>query len=123
MIIMKIPKILQNITPNFEWDSKKIWALDLPVQEMSIDKLIWHFDYPFWEKEGTDDWNLTPWELIKNPKQEPTHYAKIQQANLNFPLDIIEYKGHYRILDGIHRLAKAYLQGDKSIKIRLIPPE
>ncbi|OGH71467.1 MAG: hypothetical protein A2921_02445 [Candidatus Magasanikbacteria bacterium RIFCSPLOWO2_01_FULL_43_20b] len=118
---MKRPKIIEDITPNLEWDSKKIWRLDLPVQEMSIKHLIWHFDLPFWEKEGTDDWNLTPWELIKNPENEPSHYAKIQQADLKYPLEIIEYKGRYRILDGIHRLAKAYMNGLKVVSVRIIP--
>ncbi len=120
---MKRPKIIEDITPDFDWDSKKIWALDLPIQEMKIDDLIWHFDYPFWEKEGTDDWNLTPLELIKNPEAEPSHYRKIQEADLSFPIEVIEYKGRYRILDGIHRLVKAYMQGQKTIQVRIIPED
>jgi|SRR3989338_5731083 len=120
---MNRPKIIQDITPDFDWESKKIWSLDLPVEEMEMEKLLWHFDYPFWEKEGTDDWNLTPWELIEHPEQEPTHYAKIKKADLAFPIEIMEFKGKYRILDGIHRLAKAYLAGKKTIKVRIVPPE
>ncbi len=120
---MNRPRIIQDSTPDFEWDSKKIWQLDLPVIEINIQDLLWHFDLPFWEKEGTDDWNLTPWELLQNSVAEPTHYQKIQQADLQYPLDVIEFKGKYRILDGIHRLAKAYLNGQQTIKVRVVPPD
>ena len=120
---MQLPKILEDVTPDFEWDSKKIWALDLPVQNMNISELIWHLDYPFWDKEGTDDWNLTPAEFLKNSAAEPSHYAKVQQSDLQFPLEIIEFKGRYRILDGIHRLVKAYMNDAKTVLVRIVPKE
>ncbi|MEK7623543.1 MAG: GNAT family N-acetyltransferase [Patescibacteria group bacterium] len=117
------PKILQDITPEFDWDSTKIWRLDLPTEEMGIDKLAWQFEYPFWEKEGTDDWNLTLKEFLADPTKHPTHYTKVQAADLKHPLDVVFYKGRYRVLDGLHRLAKAYLNGDKTVSVRIIPPE
>lgn len=116
------PKKLQEVNIAFKKDDRKIWKLDLPVIEMPIDDLMWHFDYPWWEKEGTDDWNLTPQELVDDPKKEPTHYRKIQRADLAFPLQVMRHKGRWLLLDGMHRLVKAYLKGDKMVKVRIIPP-
>ena len=115
------PALLEKIDLNFIYDNKKIWKLKSPTREMPINKLLWHFDYPFWEKEGTDDWNLTPWEVIKDPEQQPTHYKKIIESNLRFPIAIMKYKGRWRVLDGLHRLAKGYIEGDIKIKVIIIP--
>ncbi|MBP9762007.1 hypothetical protein KBD34_00130 [Patescibacteria group bacterium] len=117
------PKILRDVSPDFDWDREKIWQLTLPVQEVEIKELLWHFDLPFWEKEGTDDWNLTPWEVISDPNSEPSHYRKVQNADTSYPLDVILLKDRYRILDGLHRLANCYLRGDKVVKVRVILPE
>jgi predicted ATP-grasp superfamily ATP-dependent carboligase len=115
------PASLKKVGLNFRWDSKKIWALKLPITKMDITKLIWHFNLPFWDKEGTDEWNLTPWELIKNPEKEPAHLEKIHRADLKHPIDITKQKGRYIILDGLHRLVKAFMRGDKNISVRIIP--
>lgn len=34
------------------WEEEKIWALKLPVEEISISELLWHFDVPFWTNDG-----------------------------------------------------------------------
>lgn len=112
------PISIQEVDIPFKKDDAKIQALDLPVEEMQIEELLWHFDYPFWEKEGTDEWNLTPWELIKNPKKEPAHYKKVQSSDLSYPLQIIRYKDQWLLLDGLHRLARAYLEGKRIVKVR-----
>ena len=98
-----------------------MWALDESVEDMNIEELIWHFDIPFWEKEGTDAYNLIPWDVINHPEIEKTHYKKVQNADLSHPIDIMENKGRWLILDGLHRLVKAYMQGQKTVKVRKIP--
>lgn len=115
------PKIIEEVGFDFSWDSKKVWALEEPVMEMDIQELLWHFDIPFWEKEGTDDWNLTPKEVIRHPEEEPTHVSRIQKADLTHPLDIMENKGRWLLLDGLHRLVKLYLQGAETVRVRKIP--
>lgn len=116
-------KIIQEVGFDFHWSSKKVWALDEPVVDMPIDDLLWHFDIPFWDTEGTDEYNLKPWELIEHPEQEPSHYKKIQAADLRYPIDIMMNKGRWLILDGLHRLVKAYLEGKKVVHVRKIPQE
>src|SRR3989344_1459866 len=123
MVKKNIPKIIKEVGFDFNWDSKKVWALNEPVVQMDIKELLWHFDIPFWEIKDTDDYNLKPYEVIKEPNKHSTHYKKIQRANLKYPIDIMQNKGRWLILDGLHRLVKAHLQGLKKVKVRKIPRE
>ena len=118
-----IPNIIKKVGFDFRWDSKKVWKLDLPVVNMDVNDLIWHFDIPFWEKEDTDDYNLTPWEVINKEKGTKEHRKKVADANLEYPIDIMENKGMWLILDGLHRLVKAYESGSKQVRVRKIPRE
>jgi hypothetical protein len=119
----KIPDIIKEVKFPFRWDSRKLWTLELPIIEMDINELLWHFDIPFWEKEDTDDYNLTPWEVINKDKGTKEHRKKINEADLQYPIDIMENKGRWLILDGLHRLVRAYEAGQKSVKVRKVPRE
>ncbi len=117
------PQIIKDVGFDFDWDSRKVWALEEPTVEMDIADLLWHFDIPFWEKEGTDDYNLIPWDVINYPEIEKTHHEKMLAADLAHSIDIMENKGRWLILDGLHRLVKAYKNGQKTVKVRKIPRE
>ncbi len=108
---------------DFDWDSKKVWVLDIPVTEMDMKELIWHFDIPFWELDDTDDYNLTPRAVIHNEQGTKEHRKKIEEADTSYPIDIMENKGKWLILDGLHRLVKLYECGDEKVKVRVIPRE
>jgi len=36
----EIPQIIKDVGFDFSWDSKKVWALNFPVEEMNIQDLI-----------------------------------------------------------------------------------
>ncbi len=44
-------------------------------------------------------------------------------ADLTYPIDIMENKGRWLILDGLHRLMKAYSLGMKKVVVRKVPRE
>jgi hypothetical protein len=119
----KKPKVIEDVNFDFDWDIKKVWNLDIPTTEMDIQKLIWHFELPFWEKENTSDYNLTPQEVIDNVEGTKVHRKKIEETDLSHPIDIMEIKGRWSILDGLHRLVKVYEHGYKKVKVRIIPRE
>lgn len=56
-----------------------------------------------------------------NPEREKGHWEKIRNADMQYPLDVMPNKGKLLLLDGLHRLAKAYISGTKEISIRIIP--
>lgn len=104
-------------------DNEKLWALEVPVEDMDIGKLLWILDVPFWED---DEGNIvfTPREVMENLDAYPNHRDRIQNSDTSYPLDIMKNKkGEWLTLDGLHRFAKMVLDGAMTIRVRKIPPE
>jgi hypothetical protein len=117
------PNILIDVGLSMFVDTVKLRKLPLPIVAIPIADLLWHFDMPVWEKDGTDDWNLTPWEVIRNEEGSRGHRARVSGVDTNFPIILTEYNSRRVILDGVHRLVKAYERGDTTILAKVIPTE
>ncbi len=117
------PKSITDVGLNMFVDTIKLRELPLPVVEVPLKKLIWHFDMPVWAKDDTDDWNLTPWDVINNKPGSTIHRQRMDEADLSYPIILTEYKSRLVALDGVHRLVKAYLQNQKKISAKIIPSE
>ncbi len=115
------PRVLTDVGLSMFVNTVKLRELPLPIVEVAIEQLIWHFDMPVWEKDGTDDWNLTPWEVIKKKEGTNVHQQRVEEADASYPMIITEYKSRFVILDGVHRLVKAYGDGQKTVKAKIIP--
>ncbi len=117
---MPLPKIL-NI--GFKADEEKLWKEDIPVEEINISEIDYNLDIFYLEKEGTDDWNLSPRMLIQNLNKEISHARRVEKANIEYPIEIYKHQGKWIILDGVHRFTKIVLLGYKKIKVRRITEE
>jgi hypothetical protein len=117
-----VPKIIKDVGFDFSWDNNKVWGLDIPVTEMAVQDLIWHFDIPFLcDKEGI--YNLTPNEVLSNPNVYGSEYKRVVAADMNYPIDIMRNKNRWLILDGLHRLMKASMSGLDNVNVRIVPIE
>ena len=114
---MSKPEILHT---GFKIDEPKLWAVDLPIENILISEIEYNLDIPYLEKEGTDDWNLTPRVLIETFDKEPHHAKVVAQADITYPIELYLHKGKWIILDGVHRFTKAVLLGHKTINVRRI---
>jgi hypothetical protein len=86
---------------------------------MLISELEWHFDLPFWNTpQGYYD--LTPNEVLNNPREHKEEFERINNADMRYPLDIMFWKNKWVLLDGLHRLAKAKVQKMDKVKVRKI---
>jgi len=117
------PSTLTDVGLSMFVDVIKLRELPLPIMEIELEKLLWHFDMPVWEKDDTDDWNLTPWEVIKKGVGSINHQKRTEKADTNFPIVVTEYNSRLVILDGVHRLVKTYLNNETVIKAKVIPTE
>lgn len=115
----KLPKVIKDVGFDFHWDVKKVWVLDLPVEEMNMKDLEWHFDIPFWWTKG-GFYDFKPIWVIENPDKYPDRYERIMNTDLSCPLDIMYWKDKWLLLDGLHRLVKAKLEGKRKVKVRKI---
>jgi hypothetical protein len=105
------------------WEEEKIWALKLSVIDLDINDLVWHFDAPWWPDDNGERWMVTPWDVIRQIEGTLNEQSNIEKVDLNFPIEVLAHRDRLLILDGVHRLVKAYKHGDKKIKARIIPRE
>jgi len=117
---MSLPNIL-NL--GFKIDEPKLWAMDIPVEEISISDIEHNLDIPYLEQEGTDDWNLSPRMLIENFDKEILHAKKVNEADLQYPIELYFNENKWIIIDGVHRFVKHIRLGLETIKVRKISPE
>jgi len=114
----QIPQIIKDHGFDFYWDIKKVWALDIPVEDMDVKELDWILDLPFWT-DGADWYNLTPREVITNPAKYPDHQERRYACDTSYPIDIMKnLEDKWLILDGLHRLVKLIMEGHKVVKVR-----
>ena len=102
--------IIDQVYSEGEGDNQKQWfvtrlhekAKDLPVEEMPL--------------SGLNLVGLAP--LRSTMKAFVVHVQAVQDADLSYPI-ILDHEGF--VMDGRHRIAKALLQGDTSIKFVRFP--
>ncbi len=115
-----LPEIIKEVGFDFSWDNQKVWSLNASEEEINLSELAWHFDIPFWDlKPGY--YNLTPNDVVEFPKKYELEHERTMKADLSHPIDIMENKGRWLILDGLHRLVKAKILGSTRVKVRKIP--
>jgi len=117
---MPLPKILDT---GFKTDEPKLWAVDIPVEEIAIAEIDYNLDIPYLEQEGSDEWDLTPRMLVENFSKEITHAKRVNKVDLKYPIHIYLFKGKWIILDGVHRYTKAVRLGHKTIKVKKVSEE
>lgn len=103
------------------WEEEKIWSLDLPIQEINVERLLWHLDVPYWENDASNRWTVTPRDVMNQKAGTSREQAKTINADTSFPIDLFENKGKLFVLDGLHRLIKLLAEGESKIKVRIIP--
>ena len=116
-----IPAALRGWLLPIDWDRERLWALDLPHRRLELEELRWHFDLPWWRRDGV--WfQVTPREFVADPAPHPEHMDRLATADLSYPLHVVRRHQRWLILDGIHRLVKAELLGLTNIAVATLTP-
>lgn len=105
---------------NFDWDVQKVWGLDIAEEDMPVKQLEWHLDIPLWDHHG-QEYSVTPRQVLEQPDSHHGHFRDIIDSDLSHALDIMWWKNHWLILDGVHRLAKLVREGASEVRVRKIP--
>ena len=91
-----------------------------PVIKLSLDTFVPQLNEIVWgdeRKESGKGWSpMTVVEKIGMKKYQE-NAERIKEADLSYPIIVTE---KHVIIDGYHRLAKAYLEGKKDIKVNVI---
>lgn len=113
-----VPPIIREVGLLFRWDNRKLWQLEAPRHELTLAELAWHFEVPFFDK--ADWYDLAPQVVLTRLAEHPLHHRRILNASSAYPIDIVENHGRWLILDGLHRLMKAELEGRQQVSVRII---
>lgn len=118
--MIELPELIRTYWYAVDWDVPALWALDLPTTTMDMTELAWHLDAPVWN-DGHADYALTPRMLLATPERYPAERLRLDAADLAYPIEVTFLKDRWLILDGIHRLAKAYREGRTQMHVRQVP--
>jgi hypothetical protein len=106
---------------DFHWDLGLLHALDLPLVELPVEDLAHHLDLPFWAYDGRP-FQLTPHQVAADPVAYHDQYERTLAADLRHPLDVVRRPDdRITILDGVHRLLRAELEGRDVLTVRVLP--
>jgi hypothetical protein len=88
------------------WEVERLWELarSLPVRSVPVSRIT-DLDRVGWHGQATNYGRLTLREVAE-------HARRIQEATFDYPI-LLSAEGH--LLDGFHRVAKAYLLGMEEI--------
>src|SRR3954451_14638010 len=82
-LFAEIPSALRGWLLPIEWDRELLWALEFPRRRLELQELRWHFDLPWWRRNGV--WQGHPArEFLARPKAHPEHAARVANADLSY---------------------------------------
>lgn len=101
------------------WDLSRLHSLDLPVQTVTVESLLWILDLPWWREN--DRWFVvTPNEVRADPEAHAEQWARAMATDLDHPIHLRDTERGRVIIDGVHRLLKAAVEGRTTMQARLV---
>jgi len=89
----------------FAWDVDRLLVLSKDFEVFQIDiSAIKEFDEPYWYQEASD---------VPTCKSVTEHMKLVLECDLQYPI-ILASNGS--VMDGMHRVCKAYLNGQTALK-------
>jgi hypothetical protein len=78
---------------------------------------------PFWPDSRGKLFSISPREVIASPEEHAERKKQIMEADARYPVHIVYFKGRPLILDGLHRLTQAVMEGKDEIAAKIVLPE
>lgn len=102
-------------------DDKFIYSVDMmmaylmdfkhPVTKIKVSEWIHSLEQSAWG-DPEKKISYSPFDVIQNPSKYPKEFERVQKADLKFPVII----ANGFIVDGQHRLTKAYINNESFLK-------
>jgi hypothetical protein len=117
-LLAMTPESMREVFPPTRWQLGKLWALDLKVEPVEVADLLWMFDLPLWQLNG-ERFKVTPNQVAATPMNFRPQYERVMNADLDFPVHLVAYRGRLVVLDGVHRLLKAHFLRRRWIEAKI----
>uniref|UniRef100_A0A6C0B879 ParB/Sulfiredoxin domain-containing protein n=1 Tax=viral metagenome TaxID=1070528 RepID=A0A6C0B879_9ZZZZ len=115
---MDFTSVERNYLDTHSYKIEQLWecAKNKPIINLPISAFNNSLSSKYWDdKEGND---ISPYEVLANPKKAPYHIEAINKADLNYPLIVSE--SNLDVLDGLHRLCRSILLQKTNIDVQKI---
>lgn len=116
----EIPTSLRPWLLPVAWDRDRLWSIAKPPAHVTVERLRWHYDLPWWRGEDRRWFQVRPADYLAGPERFPEHAARVAAADLTFPLHGLRRRGRVQILDGIHRLVHADQRGLSHVDVVIL---
>jgi hypothetical protein len=110
------PSSLRRYLLDFEWDRHRLWELPLQEESMPVLNLAWQLQLPWWRMQGRP-FAITPHQVAASPHRHLKHYSRTLNADLHKCLHVTYRAERWVVLDGIHRLLKAWRLGLHEVRV------
>jgi hypothetical protein len=117
----RIPSELTDHILPFNWDARLVWQQAAKVDQRLLAEFEYLLDLPLWSSQPKMGmlFDIAPRTVMAFPERAPHQTQRIHEARIEFPVDLIRYRGREWVLDGVHRIAKLSLMGADTIRVRV----
>jgi len=102
----------------FNGDVYKLWYLTQNIDYETVS--LSDFIKSAFKKISIDKFKFWDKILIDDIKEYPNEYQRMKNSDLSYPIIVLRNKKDLTILDGFHRLIKAYRYEYKNIKVKYV---
>lgn len=115
-----IPDALKDHILPFNWDVRKVWALAAATTQIPCGEFLHWLELPLWSSVPGRGmlFDIRPIDVIRDESLSPFQARRLNEANLGFPVDLLIIEEKRWILDGVHRIAKHFVLGSRTIPAR-----
>lgn len=118
-----VPDVLAEHILPFNWDVRKVWALETPCMSIPREDIDYLLYLPLWSSIPNNGimFDTSPMDVINDPFSYKHHHDRIEKADISHPVEMLLTNYRPWILDGVHRLAKLYIDGVELVSVRFHP--
>ncbi|MCB9677410.1 MAG: hypothetical protein H6737_20045 [Alphaproteobacteria bacterium] len=114
----QLPAEVAEVYFALRWTDESLHALGGDVRSVPVAALEPHLDLAYWASAPPERiFDLRPRDVLADPARFPGHTARIDAAELRWPLRVAEIEGMTLVLDGLHRLAQAVRQRETLVRV------
>ena len=115
-----VPASLTGHILPFQWDVKKVWALEATVHQIPCADFAYLLELSLWSSVKGRGllFDLCPQDVIRDASLSSFQAQRLEEVRLDYPIDVLLFQERRWILDGVHRIAKHFMLNLSTIPVR-----
>jgi hypothetical protein len=118
-----LPDAALPVCLDYWWDRDRLSGVvsTLPLEAVPLHELLWTLDVP-WGRTPAGPYTHTMRQVIEAPQLFPSAHQRVLSVDLREPIVLSQMRnGRWVVLDGFHRIAKAFLLQAETVSAVRLP--